>query len=204
MFQRNRQKWLWRTTNAINVIVVSLVALALFLWNKHITPTVFQKLHVQYTGYPGTLDSTGSFYRDWCRVRRLRVDWQSQLAPCAGNTAWGKVPPRWAKINETDPEFSYITFSDIRPAGQFSRISIQSQDRYQRPKTIGGDSWRVRLRGPSHISAQVYDHKNGTYEVVFLVMEPGLYQVQAVLDYTLCTALKDPPHDWFIKGRSSS
>ena len=39
-----------------------------------------------------------------------------------------------------------------------------------------GDAWRVYIRqGPASLSPQVWDHHNGMYEVVFLVMEPGDY-----------------------------
>ena len=43
-------------------------------------------------------------------------------------------------------------------------------------------------------------NNNGTYEALFLITEPGVYQVIIYLDYSLCDAFKDPPHDWFVKG----
>ena len=46
----------------------------------------------------------------------------------------------------------------------------------------------------------VFDLKNGVYEVMFLVLEPGSYNAQVWLDYTLCDGVREPPHDWFIKG----
>ena len=71
-------------------------------------------------------------------------------------------------------------------------------------KTIGGDSWRVHVRGPSSMSPRVIDHNNGKYEVIFLVLESGKYDVEVVLEYSLCDGYKDPPRDWFIKGNSTS
>ena len=71
-------------------------------------------------------------------------------------------------------------------------------------KTIGGDSWRVHVRDPSSMSATVIDHNNGKYEVIFLVLESGKYDVEVVLEYSLCDGYKDPPRDWFIKGNSTS
>lgn len=68
-------------------------------------------------------------------------------------------------------------------------------------KTFGGDSWRVYLRqGPSSLAPVVLDHTNGLYEVLFLVLEPGLYSAQVYLDYTLCDGFRDPPIDWFKIG----
>ena len=84
--------------------------------------------------------------------------------------------------------------------GEYSRFSIQSQTKDGRPKTQGGDSWRVLIRGPSSISPTVVDHDNGTYEVLFLAMEAGVYAVNVTLDFTLCDGFKDPPVDWFIIG----
>ena len=68
-------------------------------------------------------------------------------------------------------------------------------------KRTGGDSWRVHIRqGPASLSPVVTDNDDGTYEVMFLVLEPGNYSAQVFLDYTLCDGFRDPPEDWFIKG----
>ncbi|KAJ7369933.1 hypothetical protein OS493_035279 [Desmophyllum pertusum] len=114
----------------------------------------------------------------------------------------GKNAGDWHPQNRTDAAKSYLTLWDIRPAGQFSRFEIQSVTRGNLDKTIGGDSWRVHIRGPSSMSPTVFDHSNGKYEVVFLVLEPGKYDVEVVLEYSLCNGYKDPPRDWFIKGNA--
>ena len=68
-------------------------------------------------------------------------------------------------------------------------------------KETGGDSWRVHIRqGPASLTPIVVDHNDGTYEVLFLALEPGNYSVQAILDFTLCDGFRDPPEDWYIKG----
>ena len=78
---------------------------------------------------------------------------------------------------------------------------IQSVTRNGVLKTSGGDAWRVYIRqGPASLAPQVWDHNNGIYEVVFLVMEPGNYSAQITLDFTLCDGLREPPVDWFIIG----
>ena len=140
------------------------------------------------------------FRRDWLRQRRARVDWQEILRPCHDNTAWGQVKNGWGKLNRSNANTSDIIFKDIRPAGEFSKIFIQSRTSDNRTKTIGGDSWRVYVRGPSSVVVTAFDHNNGTYEALFLSTEPGVYQVIIYLDYSLCDAFKDPPRDWFIKG----
>ena len=140
------------------------------------------------------------FCREWLRQHRAHSDWQAIIKPCYDNMAWGKVKDGWEIANRTDASTSEITFQDIRPAGEYSKIFIQSKATDNRAKVIGGDTWRVNLRGPSSIAATVFDHNNGTYEALFLIMEPGIYQLLIHLDYSLCDGFRDPPPDWFIKG----
>ena len=117
---------------------------------------------------------------------------------------WGRVAPGWGRQNRSNATASTISYWDIRPAGEFSRFFIQSRTSDGGAKTIGGDWWRVYLRGPSFLAATVFDHRNGSYEALFLIMEPGIYKVRIYLDYSLCDGLKDPPRDWFIQGTSDS
>ena len=140
------------------------------------------------------------FQHDWLRQRRARLDWKNIIKPCADNMAWGLVKEHWGKTNRSSATTSDIIFKDIRPAGEFSRIFIQSKTSDNRTKLIGGDTWRVYVRGPTSIAATVFDHNNGTYEALFLITEPGVYELKIYLDYSLCDGFKDPPRDWFITG----
>ena len=140
------------------------------------------------------------FRHDWLRQRRARVDWKNIIKPCVDNVAWGLVKEHWGKANRSTVTTSHIIFQDIRPAGEFSKIFIQSKTSDNRTKLIGGDTWRVYVRGPASITATVFDHNNGTYEALFLITEPGVYQLMIYLDYSLCDGFKDPPRDWFIIG----
>ena len=140
------------------------------------------------------------FRHDWLRQRRARVDWENIIKPCVDNVAWGLVKEHWGKANRSTITTSHIIFQDIRPAGEFSKIFIQSKTSDNRTKLIGGDTWRVYVRGPASITATVFDHNNGTYEALFLITEPGVYQLMIYLDYSLCDGFKDPPRDWFIIG----
>ena len=140
------------------------------------------------------------FRRDWLRQRRARVDWQSMLKPCHDSMEWGLVKKYWGKENRSSARTSEVVYKDIRPAGEFSKIFIQSKTADNRTKLIGGDTWRVYAHGVSSVAAAIFDHGNGTYEAVFLLTEPGNYHVMIYLDYSLCDGFKDPPRDWFIKG----
>ena len=139
------------------------------------------------------------FQENWCRIHRARVDIDSILKPCFYNISWNGDSP--SRELQTDAAKSFISLLDIRPAGQFSRFSIQTKTRNGELKVIGGDSWRVLLRGPATVSPTVFDHANGTYEFLFLVMDPGVYKLDITLDYSLCDGYRDPPKSWFIVGK---
>ena len=141
-----------------------------------------------------------NFRRSWLRQRRARVDWQSLLEYCKDDMAWH--PVKWDKIHRSNASTSEIVSWDIRPAGEFSRIFIQSKTSDNKTKTIGGDTWRVSIRGPSKLGATMFDHHNGTYEALFLLTEPGSYELMVYLDYSLCDGFRNPPKDWFIRGNS--
>lgn len=138
------------------------------------------------------------FMTHWCRQQRWRLDWKGMISPCESKMAWNSSRD---KKNATDPNTSFISLWNIKPVGEYSRFSIQSQTKEGLPKTQGGDTWRVLLRGPSTISPTVFDHGNGTYEVLFLALESGVYIANITLDYTLCDGFKDPPQDWFMIGK---
>ena len=142
------------------------------------------------------------FRREWVRQHRARMDWQAIVNPCYDNMAWGKVKAGWEKPNRTNASTSEIIFQDIRPTREYSKIFIQSKTSDNITKVIGGDFWRVYVRGPANIAATLFDHNNGTYEALFLIMEPGIYQLLVYLDYSLCDGFKDPPRDWFIQGNA--
>ena len=78
---------------------------------------------------PGTEEMARleDFRRDWLRQRRARVDWQEILRPCHEYTAWGQVKNGWGKLNRSNANTSDIIFKDIRPAGEFSKISFSQE-----------------------------------------------------------------------------
>ena len=78
------------------------------------------------------------FRRDWLRQRRARVDWKSMMQSCKDDMVWR--PVKWKKKERSAASTSEILFWDIRPAGEFSKIFIQSKTSDNRTKLIGGDT----------------------------------------------------------------
>lgn len=56
------------------------------------------------------------------------------------------------------------------------------------------------IRGLFLIFLVVIDYRNGIYEVLFFVMEVGVYLLNIILDFMLCDGFKDFFLDWFIVG----
>ena len=143
----------------------------------------------------------GTFHYNWLRMHRARTNWREILKPCSDQMSWGSLKSGWGKVNRSSARTSYVSYEDIQPSGQFSRIFIHTRTASGQDKTIGGDFWRVFFIGPASVSATIFDHQNGTYEAIALLMEPGNYSVRAYLDYTLCDGLRNPPEDWFRIGK---
>lgn len=204
IFRAALTAWTSRILSRKIVTVAALCIFAYLYWMSHRYKIhlVSRKLHVRIVNN-ATRDNAlyADFIETWCRLKRMRMDWKQVLRPCAGNMEWGRNTGSQHTQNRTDAAKSYLTLWDIRPAGQFSRFEIQSVTRDNVDKTVGGDSWRVHIRGPSSMSPTVVDHNNGKYEVIFLVLEPEKYDVEVILEYSLCDGYKDPPKDWFIKGQ---
>ena len=150
---------------------------------------------------PGKLEALEDFQifmKDWCRVRHSRTDIESVLGPCRNHIKWTYE----RKGVRTNASTSFISDWDLKPAGQFSRFFIQTVSSEGSLKTTGGDWWRVLIRSPvASLRPAVFDLDNGLYEVVFLIVEPGIYHVSITLDYTLCDGFRDPPENWFILGK---
>ena len=141
------------------------------------------------------------FIRAWCIQRDYRINWERILQSCQHALEWNSNKPYWTIHNVTSAGMSYISFIDIRPVGQFSRFMIQSVAHDGTEKRTGGDFWRVHVKGASSVPVTFVDHNNGTYEILFLVMEDGRYTAEIFLDYTLCDGMKDPPSNWFVNGK---
>lgn len=167
------------------------------MWSKHVYRYMLVTVFVSVV--QSTSNWTEEFKREWCRQRRARCEWERILEPCKGKSEeWGHE--EWDDTEQTDPNLSFIPLMKLYPAWHYSRFLIQSVTTKNRTKSFGGDAWRVNIRGTASVAASVYDLNNGMYEVVFLIVEPGIYLVKIYLDYSLCHGLKNPPPDWFRKG----
>ena len=173
-----------------------------FYWGIIISLLIYLKWY-----YPLYLTSTVNrnalqdFGKDWCRMRNARIDWEGIRKPCEGNTVYEENLPGWNAENRTNGRYSFLESMDIRPAGEFSRLTIQTLTSYGLPKSVGGDYWRVFISGPTGFAPTVIDHGNGMYEILFLVLNSGNYCMFAVLDHSICDGMKDPPDYWFISGK---
>ncbi|XP_020916504.1 uncharacterized protein LOC110253894 [Exaiptasia diaphana] len=207
-----RFKTVWSISKPIIFIFLLVNVIIVFRYRYRIS--IHRQISVyipyKYNGSENTSTNQANFQElqrhfrfHFKRERKARTDWWGILKPCFNNTDWGQVKPGWEKSQRTDASTSLIISQDIRPAREYSRLFIQTKTKDGRLKSFGGDSWRVYLRGPASVSATVFDHDNGTYEALFLLMEPGVYRVQVYLDYSLCDGLRNPPWDWFIKGNSN-
>lgn len=142
------------------------------------------------------------FMKPFCKQSEGRLNWTQILKPCENNTKWGKQEQFYTFRNQTNTKKTFLNLWDIKPAGHFSRIGIQTVSNDGRDKFFGGDSWRVHIRGPITVSPTVIDHNNGSYEILFLAVYPGHYRIYMVLEYSLCDGYKEPPVNWFIKGKN--
>ena len=147
-----------------------------------------------------TINNTEEFISQWCRISKGRTDWKSILASCAGSLTWESRKILKSSL-ETDVGNSFVAMQDIRPAGEMSRVILKTRLKDGSDKVMGGDSWRIKINGTATINPHVIDHKNGTYEILFVCMDEGAYFVYIYLDYTLCNGLRDPPDNWFSKGK---
>lgn len=132
-----------------------------------------------------------------CRERNYRMDWRRIMKPCEKKMDFSTFI---YSRKRTNANISLVVAKEIRPAGDYSSFVIKTFDHNGKPKMIGGDTWRVYIKGKSTMESFVYDNLDGTYEVSFLLLEAGQYNVTAYLQGTLCSAYVNPPDDWFKKG----
>lgn len=136
--------------------------------------------------------------RDWCRVRSKRVAWREMLEPCQEKALF-MTDTRYT----TNPTLSHVSQIIANPAGEHTRLRIDTYTGHGVLKSFGGDSIRVSFRGPDVVSAAVFDLQNGSYDALALLVTPGEYGVEIILDYSQCNGFKDPPSEWYIKAHCS-
>ena len=185
------------------ILYAMIVFVLYFCYRLNSQPFRLKVAKVSWIKYAAksTISQKNDFRYNWLRMHLARTDWRAILKPFSNQMAWGTLKSGWDKANRSSARTSYISYMAFQPSGQFSRIFIETRTASGQKKTIGGDFWRVFFTGPANVSATVFDHQNGTYEAIALLMETGNYTVRAYLDYSLCDGLRDPPEDWFQVGK---
>lgn len=159
-----------------------------------------------YTGQHNTLSKRDvmtaklQFITDWTEFVNSRTNFTRIHNGC--NMTWKKqnAIPWMKKLGRTCPDKSFISIWNINPAGEFSRVVLQTQYTNGSIKLYGGDYWRAYVRGSSSVPVLKTDLGNGSYEFKFFPLVSGSYRLDISLEYTLCDGIKEPPDDWFIKG----
>lgn len=143
------------------------------------------------------------FLQSWTKMFASKLDYEYYNHICSPFEWKANQAVPWSEQKERT-DFSYGTFLrwDINPAMEFSSFILQTRYPNASHKYEGGDHWRVNVKGPSSVPVMKRDLRNGSYEFTFLPMLPGTYRIFMTLEYTLCAGLKDPPQDWFVRGKS--
>lgn len=185
--------------NRKRIYVICMIGVVIFLLRS------FPKMDISTWSLLLMNDDEADFLRTWARVQRAQLDVGELLGACK-SCVEGKHGPLCAHpdpFQKTDAKSSSISSEIIQPSGDFSRVFIKTRNASGYYRTSGGDGWQVYLKGPSYLTASVFDLGNGTYEVVFLPVIPGEYKLYANLIYTACIGIKKPPETHKRLGRLS-
>ncbi|CAB4040435.1 Hypothetical predicted protein, partial [Paramuricea clavata] len=171
--------------NRKRIYVISMIAIIIFLLRS------FPKMDISTWSLLLMNNDEANFLRTWARVQRAQLDVDELLGSCkkcSENKCKNQDP-----YQRTDVKASSISGQILQVSGDFSRVFIKTRNATGFYRTSGGDGWQVYLKGPSVLTASVFDLGNGTYEVVFLPVVPGEYKLYANLIYTACIGIKKPP-----------
>ena len=131
----------------------------------------------------------------------LLFDWENILRPCKNDVSWlDEKTRKERRTYRTRANKTAIIYKQYQTNGGYSTILIQTFKANGEAKSIGGDSWQARLRGPVTQLAFVFDRMDGTYEVIFKIYKKGKYTLELTLEHSVCDGLRDPPLGWFEKG----
>ena len=132
---------------------------------------------------------------------RERFDWEAILGPCKSDMQWQyRRTGRQEVQKRTSAKETVVFHNEINPPGYYSKFLVQSMTNDRKVKTVGGDYWRAYLTGSAWQRGFVRDLNDGTYEIWFLIKEPGNYTLNMLLEHSLCDGLRDPPLGWFERG----
>ena len=86
--------------------------------------------------------------------------------------------PWFQKVDRTCEKRSFISKWDIKPAGEFSTVILQTMFINNTQKKSGGDFWRVKVTGNSSVPVMKSDLGDGSYEFKFLTMVTGQHKLE--------------------------
>ena len=163
-----------------------------------LSPTQMTILYSQISNIPQ--NESEYFLKYWNLQRNMLLDYGKVMEPCKHDMNWKPYYIERTPYLVTSANYSKATLH-LKPAGQYSRLLIEAYSLMNTPKSIGGDSWRVLVKGTASVPVTIIDNMNGSYEASFLILDAGPYFIDLYLEYTLCDGFKDPPLGWFSKGR---
>jgi filamin len=77
-----------------------------------------------------------------------------------------------------------------------AKFTIHAKDPKGNPLTAGGDTFKVDINGPVHVTPHIVDNNDGTYSVTYEPTEAGDYKIDITLDGH---HIKDAPHHVTVK-----
>ena len=178
------------------IVVIALQCTILYISYmslKNVYPTLIRQLELSSNGREHSLFV--------CPEERERFDWKAILEPCKLDMEWQyRSFGHKAVKSRTSAKESLLVHYERYPSGYYSKFVFQSRTSDGKNKSTGGDYWRAYLTGKAWITGFVKDLNDGMYEVWFLITEPGNYELNLLLEYSLCEGLRDPPLGWFERG----
>ena len=100
-----------------------------------------------------------------------------------------------------DTDINKVSFNiSLREPHLTSYIYLRPFNRCKQPKNVGGDFWWVRIYGPASFALTLLEEK-GVYYRNFKVPLKGNYTIKLMLEFTNNDGMKDPPKDFFNKGK---
>ena len=134
-------------------------------------------------------------------------DYTKLVTPCLGQMKW--TDRSNVKTRTSSVKYSTVKIT-VRPYPYVSSVKIKTRDDLNRLKYSGGDYWDVKvINGNTRekklmVNIEMEDLNNGSYIGYFMLpkkKKEDTYKVVCNLEYSQCNGIRDPPLDWFIKGK---
>jgi len=125
------------------------------------------------------------------------------LRPCQQFLKWDKRQQNNSLLR-THTKNSQVTvhvYKSVLTNLHVGKVYIETFDGRGSKKKQGGDSWRSEIIGKEQqVSVELNDLSDGSYQGWFVLLYPGQFSLELVLENSLCEGITDPPLDWFQRG----